>query len=72
MSEAAVHVKMEDRPGGARIAGVTVDNVRELNCLSTTTIVALAETFKRLGEDGRSRCHLHRRRQHSLHRRRRP
>jgi enoyl-CoA hydratase/carnithine racemase len=56
MSEAAVHVKMEDRPGGARIARVTVDNVRKLNCLSTTTIVALAETFNRLGEDRQVRA----------------
>ena len=45
MSEAAVHVKMEDRPGGARIARVTVDNAAKLNCLSTTAIVAVAETF---------------------------
>lgn len=56
MSEAAVHVKMEDRPGGARIARVTVDNTAKLNCLSTTTIVALAETFKRLGEDAQVRA----------------
>jgi enoyl-CoA hydratase len=51
MSEAAVHVKMEDRLAGARIARVTVDNVRKLNCLSTTTIVALTEVFARLGDD---------------------
>ena len=46
MSEAAVHVKMEDRPGDARIARVTVDNVRKLNCLSTTAIVAVARDFQ--------------------------
>jgi enoyl-CoA hydratase/carnithine racemase len=55
MSEAAVHVKMEDRPahGGtsARIARVTLDNAAKLNCLSTTLIVSLAETFTRLADD---------------------
>ena len=56
MSEAAVHVKMEDRPGGARIARVTVDNAAKLNCLSTTAIVALAETFNRVGEDAHVRA----------------
>ena len=29
MSQAAVHVKIEDRPGGERIARVTVDNARQ-------------------------------------------
>jgi enoyl-CoA hydratase/carnithine racemase len=56
MSEAAVHVKMEDRPGGVRIARVTVDNAAKLNCLSTTAIVALAETFTRVGEDAQVRA----------------
>ena len=73
MSEAAVHVKMEDRPGGARIARVTVDNTAKLNCLSTTTIVALAETFKRLGEDAQVRAVVFTGAgEQSLHRRRRP
>jgi len=56
MSEAAVHVKMEDRAGGARIARVTVDNAAKLNCLSTTTIVTVAQTFARLGEDAQVRA----------------
>src|SRR5262245_21698365 len=56
MSEAAVHVKMEKRAEGACIARVTVDNVRKLNCLSTTTIVALTEVFARVGEDAQVRA----------------
>jgi len=56
MSEAAVHVKVEDRGGAVRIARVTVDNVRKLNCLSTTTIVTLAEAFARLGQDQQVRA----------------
>jgi enoyl-CoA hydratase len=48
MSEASVHVKTEQK-GGARIAVVTVDNQRRLNCLATPTIVSLAEAFARLG-----------------------
>jgi enoyl-CoA hydratase/carnithine racemase len=50
MSEPAVHVKVEDRRAG-RIARVTVDNGRRLNCLSTPLNVALAGAFARLGED---------------------
>jgi enoyl-CoA hydratase/carnithine racemase len=51
MSEAGVQVKTEERSGG-RIAVVTVDNQRRLNCLATPTIVRLAGAFARLGEDG--------------------
>jgi len=51
MSEPAVHVTMEDRPGGAHIARVTLDNARKLNCLSTSLIVSLAQTFTRLADD---------------------
>ncbi len=50
MSEAGVHVKTEAKSGG-RIAVVTVDNQRRLNCLATPTIVSLAEAFIRLGAD---------------------
>jgi enoyl-CoA hydratase/carnithine racemase len=50
MSEAGVHVKTEHR-SGARIAVVTVDNQRRLNCLATPTIVSLAEAFTKLGHD---------------------
>lgn len=49
MSDVAVHVKLEDRPGG-RIARVTVDNARRLNCLSTPLIVELTRAFAELGE----------------------
>ena len=34
MAEATVHVKTTERAGG-RVALVTVDNARKLNCLST-------------------------------------
>lgn len=50
MSQAAVHVKMEERERG-RIARVTVDNVRRLNCLSTTLNVRLTEIFSTVAED---------------------
>ena len=50
MSEAGVHVKTEAKSGG-RIAVVTVDNERRLNCLATPAIVSLAEAFTRLGAD---------------------
>jgi enoyl-CoA hydratase/carnithine racemase len=50
MSEAGVHVKTEDK-GGERIAVVTVDNQRRLNCLSTPLIVGLAEAFAGLGKE---------------------
>ena len=45
-----MHVKTERTAGGADCV-VTVDNERRLNCLSTPTIVSLAEAFARLGED---------------------
>ena len=50
MSDAAVHVKLEDRRGG-RIGHVTVDNARKLNCLSTALIVQLTQAFVKLAED---------------------
>jgi enoyl-CoA hydratase/carnithine racemase len=50
MVEAGVRVKRDERREGA-VAVVTVDNQRRLNCLSTPLILALAETFGRLGED---------------------
>ncbi len=51
MSEAAVHVKVVERPGGAQVAHVAVDNVRKLNCLSTEQVVRLGEVFAKIGED---------------------
>ena len=50
MTEAAVHVKTEERLFG-RIATVTVDNQRRLNCLASATIVALTQAFTKLSED---------------------
>jgi enoyl-CoA hydratase/carnithine racemase len=50
MSHAAVHVNMEEKYGG-RIARVTVDNARRLNCLSTPLIVELMQAFAKLGAD---------------------
>jgi len=51
MSQAVVHVKVEERAGGGRVAHVTVDNPRKLNCLSTELNVRLAEAFARLSAD---------------------
>src|SRR5262245_2665555 len=50
MSDAAVLVKLEDRPSG-RIARITVDNARRLNCLSTALIVQLTQAFVKLAND---------------------
>jgi enoyl-CoA hydratase len=50
MSDAAVHVKLEDRQAG-RIGHVTVDNALKLNCLSTALIVQLTQAFVKLAED---------------------
>jgi enoyl-CoA hydratase/carnithine racemase len=50
MTEAAVHVKTEDRPGG-RVATVIIDNQRRLNCLASPTIIRLTQAFRTLSED---------------------
>ena len=50
MSDAAVHVKLEDRRAG-RICHVTIDNALKLNCLSTVLIVQLTQAFVKLAED---------------------
>jgi enoyl-CoA hydratase/carnithine racemase len=50
MSHAAVHVNTEERYGG-RIALVTVDNRRRLNCLSTALNVELTRVFTALGDE---------------------
>jgi enoyl-CoA hydratase len=55
MTEAAVHVKSEERPYG-RIATVTVDNQRRLNCLSSATIVSLGQAFTKLSADDELRA----------------
>ena len=50
MSEAGVHVKVEERHG-VPVALVTVDNRRKLNCLSTPLIVELRGAFEKLSDD---------------------
>jgi len=50
MSHGTVHVKLEERKGG-RIAHVTIDNQRKLNCVSTPLNIEIADTFARLGAD---------------------
>lgn len=50
MSEAGVHVKVEERHGSS-VAVVTVDNRRKLNCLSTPLIVELRRAFEKLSDD---------------------
>jgi enoyl-CoA hydratase/carnithine racemase len=50
MTEAVVHVKTEDRPSG-RVATVTIDNQRRLNCLASPSIVSLTQAFRKLAED---------------------
>jgi enoyl-CoA hydratase len=50
MTDATVHVKMESRDGG-KVAHVTVDNARKLNCLSTELNVRLCQVFTELGDD---------------------
>jgi enoyl-CoA hydratase/carnithine racemase len=47
MTDATVHVKTREREG-ARVAHVTVDNARKLNCLSTELNVRLAQVFAEL------------------------
>src|SRR5262245_35951816 len=50
MADAGVEVKLEERRDG-RIARVTVNNAKKLNCLSTPLIVALTEAFTKLAQD---------------------
>ena len=48
MSDSSVQVKLEERPDGASIATVSIDNQRRLNCLSTPLIVELTGVVRRL------------------------
>ena len=50
MSQAAVRVRSEAR-GGARVAHVTVDNQRRLNCLNSALVVEIAQAFRKLAQD---------------------
>jgi len=50
MVDAGVKVTVEEQQDG-RIARVTLDNAKKLNCLSTPLIVELTEAFTRLADD---------------------
>jgi enoyl-CoA hydratase/carnithine racemase len=56
MSNAVLQVKLEERSPRGRIARVTVDNQRRLNCLSSSLVVQIAETFRKLAEDSELRA----------------
>ena len=49
MADAAVSVEIPEREG--RVAFVTVDNRRRLNCLSTRLILELSAAFAKLGKE---------------------
>lgn len=51
MTQASVQVKLDERRGAGRVAYVTVDNQRRLNCLSTGLVVQIADTFVRFAAD---------------------
>jgi len=55
MVDAGVKVNVEEHQD-RRIARVTLDNAKKLNCLSTPLIVELTEAFTRLAEDGTLRA----------------
>jgi enoyl-CoA hydratase len=50
MTEPTVHVDINER-GCGRVARVTIDNRRRLNCLATPLILQLTEAFTKLGSD---------------------
>ena len=50
MADATVQVEINERSGG-RVARVTIDNRRRLNCLSTPLIVELRGAFEKLADD---------------------
>jgi enoyl-CoA hydratase/carnithine racemase len=54
MSQAGVHVKIDETPG--RLARVTVENASKLNCLTTPLVVSLAEVFAKLAADASLRA----------------
>jgi len=56
MTDAGVTVKMVEHAGAHRVAYVTIDNRRRLNCLSTPIVAALREAFETLGRDGEVRA----------------
>jgi enoyl-CoA hydratase/carnithine racemase len=56
MSNAVLQVKLDERSPRGRIARVMVDNQRRLNCLSSSVVVQIAETFRKLAEDSELRA----------------
>jgi enoyl-CoA hydratase/carnithine racemase len=56
MSNAMLQVKLDERSPRGRIARVMVDNQRRLNCLSSSVVVQIAETFRKLAEDSELRA----------------
>ena len=48
MSQAAVRVKAEERKGGGRVACVTIDNRRRLNCLLPHSSLNTRRAFEKL------------------------
>ena len=50
MADATVQVEIDERSDG-RVARVTIDNQRRLNCLSTPLILELSRAFTRLADD---------------------
>ena len=51
MDEAGVSVKTVERGQSGRVAHVTIDNRKRLNCLSTPLIVGLRDVFEKLSRD---------------------
>jgi enoyl-CoA hydratase len=50
MADATIQVEINE-PSGGRVARVTIDNRRRLNCLSTPLIVELRGAFEKLSDD---------------------
>ncbi len=50
MADATVQVEIDERSNG-RVARVTIDNQRRLNCLSTPLILELSGAFSKLADD---------------------
>ena len=50
MADATIQVEINEQSGG-RVARVTIDNRRRLNCLSTPLIVELRGAFEKLSDD---------------------
>jgi hypothetical protein len=51
MSEGAVRISFDERPGGGRIGHIAVDNQRRLNCLNSSIVVALRQAFESMAAE---------------------